>query len=265
MPGARGIRHRARLRDSRTPPAMVLWITARAYASVMDEVRPAVADDDVERVRREVYRGFVTDGRPPSRAALAVTTGLALEQVDEAMAVLATTRHVVLDDAGRVVMAHPFAAIDLHFSVKGRRTLWWGGCAWDSFAIPNLVPEERQVLVATTCPACGRAHAWVVTSEGPPEGDQVAHFLVPAAHVWDDVVHTCGHQRIFCEEACVEEWLTRTGNQRGSVFDLATLWRLAAHWYDGRLDSPYVRREPAQAKAYFAEVGLRGAFWGLPD
>lgn len=162
-------------------------------------------------------------------------------------------------------MAHPFAAIDLHFSVKGRRTLWWGGCAWDAFAIPNLVPAEPEVLVATTCPACGKAHSWVVTSDGPPEGDQVAHFLVPAAHVWDDVVHTCGHQRIFCDETCVDAWLGATGRTRGSVFDLATLWRLAAHWYDGRLDSPYERREPAEAKAYFADVGLRGAFWGLPD
>lgn len=50
----------------------------------------------------------------------------------------------------------------------------------------------------------------------------------------------------------------------GAVFDLATLWRLAAHWYDGRLDRGYTRRESAQASADFADVGLRGPFWGLP-
>jgi hypothetical protein len=78
------------------------------------------------------------------------------------------------------------------------------------------------------------------------------------------VVHTCGHQRIFCGEACIDRWLDQTGNERGSVFDLATLWRLASHWYDGRLDSPYVRREPVAALAYFADAGLTGAFWGQP-
>ena len=70
-------------------------------------------------------------------------------------------RHVVLVD-GAVVMAHPFASIPLGFSVMGERTLWWGGCAWDSFAIPHLVDAEPSVLVATTCPGCGAALAWVV-------------------------------------------------------------------------------------------------------
>jgi hypothetical protein len=221
--------------------------------------------DDVERVRVAVYRTFAATGHPPTRDAMAEATRLSRPAVEEALTALAAARHLVMDDDGRIVMAHPFASIDLHFSVKGRRALWWGGCAWDSFAIPNLVPEEPEVLVATTCPACGRAHAWVVTSHGPPAGEQVAHFLVPAARVWDDVVHTCGHQRIFCDERCIEDWLSATGHARGSVFDLATLWRLAAHWYDGRLDSPYVRREPSEATAYFAGVGLTGAFWGLPD
>lgn len=222
-------------------------------------------DQDAERVRLAIYRGFAEDGRAPSREAIALTTSLPTSAVDSAMTTLAETRHLVLGPGGEIVMAHPFASIDLHFSVKGRRTIWWGGCAWDSFAIPNLVVSEPEVLVATTCAGCGRAHAWTVTSEGPPSGDQLAHFLVPAAHVWDDVVHTCGNQRIFCDETCIADWLERTGSPRGSVFDLGTLWRLAAHWYDGRLSSPYVRRDPAEAKAYFAEVGLRGAFWGLPD
>lgn len=216
-----------------------------------------------ERVRLAVYLGFAADGRAPSRDELVRAAATDASGVDRALATLAAQRHVVLDDAGRIVMAHPFASINLGFSVMGERTLWWGGCAWDSFAIPNLLPDVREVLVATTCPACGAAHAWVVDADGPPAGDQVAHFLVPTAHIWDDVVHTCAHQRIFCDERCVEAWLAATGNVRGSVFDLATLWRLAAHWYDGRLGSPYVRREPSAARAYFEQVGLSGAFWGL--
>ena len=45
--------------------------------------------------------------------------------------------------------------------------------------------------------------------------------------------------------------------------DLATLWRLAAGWYEGRLDQGYVRREPAAAADYFRDAGLQGSFWGL--
>jgi hypothetical protein len=81
--------------------------------------------------------------------------------------------------------------------------------------------------------------------------------------MWDDVVKTCGHQRIFCNEACVDSWLAREALDRGYIMDLATLWRLARSWYAGRLDPGYERREPAEATAYFREVGLDGPFWGL--
>jgi len=61
----------------------------------------------------------------------------------------------------------------------------------------------------------------------------------------------------------VDRWLTDSGNEQGYVMDLATLWRLAEHWYEGRLDTPYTRRDPQTAAAYFRSVGLDGPFWGL--
>jgi Alkylmercury lyase len=218
-----------------------------------------------ESVRRAVYGHFAENGVVPSRTNLAEELDLSLQVVEEFIDSLVQSRDVVLDERGVIVMAHPFASINLGFSVMGKGTLWWGGCAWDSFAIPHLVDAEPSVLVATTCPSCGTAHSWTVNRDAPPEGDQVAHFLTPTTHIWDDVVHACANQRIFCSEACVADWLHRTGNKQGSVFDLSTLWRLAAHWYEGRLDSPYTRREPTEAAAYFESVGLHGEFWGLPE
>lgn len=215
-----------------------------------------------EAVRLAIYRGFAESGSAPTRAQLMELLDLSEEEADAALGALAASRHLVLDADGEIVLAHPFATRGFGFSVMGERALWWGGCAWDSFAIPNLVPGEPSVLVATTCPACGKPHAWTVTNAGPPEGDQVVHFLTDVHHIWDDVVHACENQRIFCSEECVARWLDESGNERGAVFDLATLWRLAAHWYEGRLDTPYRRREPHEAVAYFASVGLTGPFWG---
>lgn len=218
--------------------------------------------DQDEDVRSTLYRALASTGRLPGLEEIAEVTALTPSEVSESLQRLAAARHVVFDDAHRIVLAHPFATRNFAFSVMGDRTLWWGGCAWDAFAIPHLVPEEQSALVATTCPACGTPHAWTVTRTAAPDGSQVAHFLTPVAHVWDDVIHTCEHQRIFCSRGCVDDWLARTGNSRGYVMDLATLWRLAAHWYEGRLDSPYRRREPAEAREYFASVGLTGPFWG---
>jgi hypothetical protein len=218
---------------------------------------------DVEDLRLAVYDAFVA-GCTPTIDGLSSVTGGTADDVRVGLAQLHEARHVVLAaDGETILMAHPFTSVPLGFSVMGAATVWFGGCAWDSFAFPHLLPDEPEVLVATTCPACGAPHAWVVDTSAPPSGEQVAHFLVPTAHIWDDVVHTCGHQRLFCGEQCVADWLGRTGHPRGYVLDLPTLWRLAAHWYDGRLERGYVRREPAAAKDYFRSVGLSGPFWGL--
>jgi hypothetical protein len=204
-----------------------------------------------------VYDSFRRTGRAPTREELGA--GWA------ALAELARSRDVVLDADGEIAMAHPFASVPLGFSVMGEHVLWWGGCAWDSFAIPHLVPEEPSVLVATTCPGCGTALAWVVSRDESPQGDEVAHFLTPMSRVWDDVLHACGNQRLFCSPTCVDDWLARSGHDRGYVMDLATLWRLAQGWYTGRLERGYRRREPAEAADYFASAGLRGPFWGPAD
>jgi alkylmercury lyase-like protein len=218
---------------------------------------------ELEHLRLAVYRWFAATGRAPTPAMLAAQLGTDDAEITSGLEMLAHNRHLVLSTTDDIVMAHPFSAVPLGFAVMGSATLWWGGCAWDSFALPQLVHEPDSMLVATRCPACDTPHAWNVGQDQPPAGDEVAHFLVPAAHIWDDVVHTCSNQRIFCSTTCVDDWLERTGHPRGYVMDLATLWRLAQHWYDGRLDEGYVRREPAAAAEYFRSVGLAGPFWGL--
>lgn len=218
----------------------------------------------IENVRLAVYDGFRRRTSAPTAQSLAAETDIDTAHAVACLQALHTSRDIVFDGQ-RILMAHPFTSVPLHFSVMGAAHLWWGGCAWDSFAIPHLLAEEPRVLIATTCPACDRALSWVVDTARPPDGSEVAHFLVPAAHIWDDVVHACGHQRLFCSTACVDAWLEQAHHPRGYVMDLATLWRLARGWYAGRLERGYRRREPGQAAAYFESVGLRGPFWGLPD
>jgi hypothetical protein len=118
---------------------------------------------DAEDLRLAVYRAFAETGRAPKPGELATELGTEAREVAAGLTELARGRHLALGDQGQIVMAHPFSAVPLGFS----------------------------------------------------------------------------------------------------VLDLGTLWRLAAHWYDGRLDRGYVRREPSQAAAYLRGVGLSGSFWGL--
>jgi hypothetical protein len=218
--------------------------------------------DTAERARHAIYSSLARTGALPPRDAQAAALGLTPDAYTAVLRQLADTRHIVLRD-GEIEMAHPFATRSFGFSVMGPETLWWGGCAWDAFAIPHLVSEAPEVLVATRCPACGTAHAWNVTRSRAPLGDQVAHFLTPVDQIWPDAAHACENQLLFCSERCVTNWLDRTGSTRGYIMSLETLWRLASHWYEGRLDTPYRRREPVAAADYFRSVGLHGPFWGL--
>jgi len=218
---------------------------------------------DLEELRVAVYRSFAATGQAPDARTLSEQLACSEEAIVEGLSELAGARHLVLDADGHIVMAHPFASIPLGLSVMGRSTLWWGGCAWDAFTLPHLLPEQSPVLIATRCPNCERPLAWNVGTDQPPAGKEVAHFLVPAARMWDDVVHTCGHQSLFCSIDCVDQWLQRTVNERGYVMDLTTLWHFASDWYSGRLDYGYQRREPSQAADYMRQAGLSGSFWGL--
>src|SRR5690606_20981127 len=131
---------------------------------------------------------------------------------------------------GEIVLAHPFATRSFGYSVMSATTFWWGGCAWDSFAIPHLVPGCGSAIVAGACPACDRALAWRVDTDAPPEGAERAHFLVPAARMWDDVVHTCRHQLLFWGDACIDRWLAGTGRPEGYRMALEQIWHFARGW-----------------------------------
>lgn len=218
--------------------------------------------DVIEDLRLLVYRQLAGHGRVEAVDDLAASLHITPEHVANGLQALHTTRNLVLDDSGGIVLAHPFATRNFGFSVMGATTIWWGGCAWDAFAIAHLVPAQPDTLVATRCPRCRKAHAWNITRSEPPQGDQVVHFATPMAHVWDDVVHACQHQRIYCNRHCLERDLAdRHKADNGARFDIPTLWKLAQHWYAGRLDRGYRRREPASASSYFAKIGLTSPFW----
>ena len=212
-------------------------------------------------IRLYIYQEFAVTGKAPEIDQIAQVFGLPSEATKEIIQELADSRHIAIDKDQQILMAHPFSSVPLGFAVMGEKTLWWGGCSWDSFALPNLLSQE--VVVSTTCPNCLNAFAWRVDPHTPPTGDQVAHFLVPVKQMWTDVVHTCGNQRIFCNEECLDSWLVQSHNEKGYVMNLATLWNLASRWYDGRMALNYRRREPETAAQYFREAGLSGSFWGL--
>ena len=89
---------------------------------------------------------------------------------------LADQHVVVLDDDGRILMAHPFAAHHDGARVDAGGRTWWANCAWDAFGIVAALGLEDATITAQGITL--------------PDDDAVFHVLVPARHWWDDIGFT---------------------------------------------------------------------------
>ena len=123
-----------------------------------------MTDDELE-LRRRIFLAFAETGQPPS-----------LEGEDERVVQALVDRHViVLDAAGAVRMAHPFAAHDDGATVSAEGRAWRGNCAWDAFGIAAALGLSD----------------YVVESHGiRAEETTLFHVEVPAERWWDDPGYT---------------------------------------------------------------------------
>ena len=121
-------------------------------------------------LRRTIFESFASTGAPPE--------GLVGD-----LSSLADRHWIVLDGAGRIVMAHPFAAHTHGARVDAEGRTWWGNCAWDGFGIVHALGLPDATVTA-------QGIAVPVRDGVPGREDVVFDVAVPAAHWWDDIAHT---------------------------------------------------------------------------
>ena len=181
--------------------------------------------EQVEALRLAIYHAFADDGRAPVPDVLARQLGLPPAEIDADLHALA--RHATSSWAptnGCSWRTRSRRSRSASPSWAARRS---GGAAARGTLRPSPSASGERRARRDAVPGLRSCACVVRRADAPPPGQQVAHFLVPAAHMWDDVVHTCGNQRLFCWRR-VSSLAPATGNERGYVMDLATLWRLAS-------------------------------------
>lgn len=138
-------------------------------------------------LKRAVYDGAISLGMIPRKAELAATTGRSEEEVAEALGQLADAHVLVLQrDGGEILMANPFSAVPTPFIVRAGTRQWYGNCIWDGMGIAAMLHAEATLEAACGC--CGSAIVLALPGECRDEDQRVAHFAIPAAHWWDDIV-----------------------------------------------------------------------------
>ncbi len=142
-------------------------------------------DDVARHVRHVIYETFADESRAPSLAECAAAVDISEAEAAAAWGRLASAHEIVLD-GDAVSMAHPFAGrFTAHVVEVGLRR-WYANCAWDAMGILGLFGDGAY---RTADPVTGVEVAWNV-EEGNVSPKGVVHFLVPAAHFWDDIGFT---------------------------------------------------------------------------
>ena len=139
-------------------------------------------------LRNATYRQFVELGRAPRPEEVAVATGRSTALVRSGWARLHDAHALVLDGAGEILMANPFAASPTPFAVEAAGRSWYANCAWDAFGIGAALKCDS--IIHATCADCQAALDIAVREGRPDDLDLVFHVLVPAAQWWNDIGYT---------------------------------------------------------------------------
>ena len=147
-------------------------------------------EDTVTRVKLAIYGMIADTGAIPNSMELAWATGLAETSVREAFSRLHVKRLLVPEpgDSSRIRMAPPFSGISTAFPVDATGKRYYANCIWDAYGIAAALHTDA--IIPARDGYSGEALTLEVKGERPIPQPYVAHFAVPAARWWDDIIHT---------------------------------------------------------------------------
>ena len=151
----------------------------------MDAEQERIALDKV--VRPYVYDYVMREGLPPTIAETSSALSRSPDEVRASFQRLADGHILVLQKgSGEVLMANPFSAVPTPFLVKAGDRSYYGNCIWDAMGIPAMLKQDA--FIEASCGCCSTAMNLKITNGSLEEARGLAHFAIPAAHWWDDIV-----------------------------------------------------------------------------
>jgi hypothetical protein len=149
-----------------------------------------LANEAETSVKLAIYSMISETGRVPNSSEIARKIDLDEAEVLAAFARLHVKRLLVpeLGDSSRIRMAPPFSGIPTAFPVDATGKRYYANCIWDAYGIAAALHTDA--IISARDGYSGEALALEVKGERPIPRPYVAHFAVPAARWWDDIIHT---------------------------------------------------------------------------
>jgi Alkylmercury lyase len=150
-----------------------------------------VADDDLDiKVKLAIYEVTAETGRVPNSWEIARKIDIDEDEVLSALGRLHGKRLLLPEpgDPRRIRMAPPFSGIQTAFPVGANGKLYYANCVWDAYGIAAALHCDA---ISRTSDGHTREPLTLEVKNGEPVlKSYVAHFAVPAAHWWDDLIFT---------------------------------------------------------------------------
>jgi len=211
-----------------------------------------------------IIEHIIDSGRAPSLALLAHAAGIAADDVKDSLSRLHEKHGLVLHpNSHDVWVIHPFSLVPTLFYVESGHRGWWAPCIWCALGITVLTGNHATIHTRVGGET-GELALRVRDGIFQPEGC-VAHFPIPASRAWDNVHRFCGSTLVFACADDVDGWCDRHGIKRGDVQPLSKVSKLAKVWYGGYRNRDWRKWTLDEARSHFAQVGLHGDSWQLPD
>ena len=141
-------------------------------------------------VKLAIYEITAETGRVPNSSAVSQTINIDESEVVAAFGRLHAKRLLLPepDDSRRIRMAPPFSGIATAFPVEANGKDYFANCVWDAYGIAAAL--HCDIVSRASDGHTGEPLTLEVKNGQPVLKPYVAHFAVPAAHWWDNLIFT---------------------------------------------------------------------------
>ena len=148
------------------------------------------SDELDTKVKLAIYRITADTGVVPTSGEVARKIDIDEAEVLGAFGRLHGKRLLVPEpgDPTRIRMAPPFSGVPTSFPVDANGKRYYANCVWDAYGIAAALHADA--IIPASDGQTGEALTLEVKNNQPVSKPYVAHFAVPAAHWWDDIVFT---------------------------------------------------------------------------
>ena len=142
------------------------------------------------KVKLAIYEIAAETGRVPNASDIARKVDIDEHEVIAIFARLHANRLLLPEpgDPHRIRMAPPFSGVPTKFPVEANGKQYYANCVWDAFGIAAALRTDA--ISRASDGHTDDALILEIKNGAPVLKPYVAHFAVPAAHWWDDLVFT---------------------------------------------------------------------------